>query len=124
MQELLRWETPVQAMVRYPGREMELHGTTLAPGEAIWLLMGASNHDPRRYPDPERIDIGRDAGDHHAFGGGRHFCLGAYLARVELECVLGEMVRRYRRVDVIGDEVPRRSNFQFRSIESLDVALS
>lgn len=122
--ELLRWETPVQAMVRYPGREIEMHDTTLAPGEAIWLLMGASNHDPRRYPDPERIDVGRDASDHHAFGGGRHFCLGAYLARVELECVLEEMARRYTRIEIADDAIARRPNFQFRSIESLTVTLS
>ena len=121
--ELLRWETPVQVMVRYLGNDIQLGDSLLENGEACWLLLGAANHDPRRYSSPHAIDVARTATDHHSFGGGRHFCVGAYLARLELQLVLEQLSQRCRRIELRCDSVPRRQNFQFRSIESLPVRL-
>jgi len=121
--ELLRWETPVQVLVRYLGRDIEPNGGSLQAGAACWLLLGSANHDPRHYPHPDKLDVSRAATDHHAFGGGRHFCVGAYLARLELQLVLQQMSQRYRRIELQCESAARKKNFQFPSIERLPVAL-
>ena len=123
IEELLRWETPVRVMVRYLAEEWELHGSVIPRGEAVWLLLGSANHDEEHYKDPENIDVTRDPRDHLTFGGGRHLCLGAYLARLELETVLGELTRRWRHIDTDVSSVVRRGNFQFPSIEALPVSV-
>lgn len=119
VEELLRWETPVQAQTRYLGAGLSLHGRELPRGSAMMLLLGAANRDPRRFANPERVDIALDCSDHVAFGGGRHFCLGAYLARVELQSVLETIALRWRRISVLDDPPMRRQHFQFRSIERM-----
>jgi len=119
VEEILRWETPVQLTTRYLGNDIVLHGERLTAGTAIGLLLGAANRDPDVFKEPDRVELHREAADHLSFGGGRHFCLGAYLARVELQEVAKAIAVRWRRIDMDPEKVTRRPNFQFRTIMHL-----
>jgi cytochrome P450 len=95
VEELLRWDPPLQIFERYVLDEgVEIPGHRLAVGEQVGLLFGAANRDPRKFADAGRFDIGRGDTTHVEFGGGIHFCIGAPLARLELEVSLAELVRR------------------------------
>lgn len=95
VEELLRWDPPLQIFERYVlDQGVELPGHRLAVGEEVGMLFGAANRDPRKWPDAHRFDVGRGDTTHVEFGGGIHFCIGAPLARLELEVSLAELVRR------------------------------
>jgi cytochrome P450 len=94
VEESLRFRSPTQYMVRTTTREVEIHGETIPVGQKVALLIGAANHDPRSFDEPERFDIGRVMERHLAFGFGVHFCLGARLARLEARVALEEIHRR------------------------------
>ncbi len=94
IEESLRFRSPTQYMVRATTREVAIHGERIPAGEKMVLLIGAANHDPRRYDSPEVFDIGRSMERHLAFGFGVHFCLGARLARLEARVALEEIHRR------------------------------
>jgi cytochrome P450 len=86
-------------------------------------LLGAANHDPAAFNDPDRLDLGRENANRHlAFGGGHHFCLGAALARLEGEVAIPSLVRRFPTIDLSGEPV-RRTTFTLRGLEHLPVAI-
>ena len=118
VEELLRWDTSVQISQRVGPEPLEIGGFTVAPGEVCVLLNGAANRDPAHYRDPDRIDIARGPKDHLAFGLGRHRCLGASLARVELQAAITSILRRFPRLDFAGEPVFRGSLF-LRGLASL-----
>ncbi len=90
IEESMRWEPAVQSCMRFATEDVEIRGVPIARGETVHCLLGAANRDPAHFPDPDRFDPGRpNARDHLAFGAGRHFCLGASLARIEAEQALG-----------------------------------
>lgn len=94
VEELLRYDGPVQRTARIPHTDVEIGGKTIARGEMVVALIGAANRDPARFPEPDRLDITRPDNDHIAFGAGIHFCLGASLARVEAQIALNALLRR------------------------------
>ena len=94
IEESLRFRSPTQYMVRAATRDVELHGRTIPEGARMVLLIGAANHDPRRFEEPGRFDIHRNAAQHLAFGFGPHFCLGARLARLEARVAMEEIHAR------------------------------
>jgi unspecific monooxygenase len=92
IEETLRYDPPLQWFERWVLEHgVELGGVPVARGSRVALVIGAANRDPRRFPDPDRFDVGREDTAHIAFGGGIHFCIGAPLARMELEVTLGEL---------------------------------
>jgi cytochrome P450 len=111
VEELLRWDTSVQISQRRSHEKLVLGGVEIPAGETFVLLNGAANRDPEAYPDPDRIDVGRDPKDHLAFGLGRHRCLGASLARVEIQAAIAAILRRFPRLDFDGEPVFRGSFF-------------
>lgn len=96
VEETLRFDTSSQVIARTVTRETELHGQVLGPGDRLLLLIGSANRDPRVFPEPDSYRIDRDTAQLVSFGGGRHFCLGANLARIEARIALTEFVRRVR----------------------------
>lgn len=94
IEESLRFRSPTQYMVRTTRCDVEVRGETIPAGEKVVLLIGAGNHDPRRFDSPERFDVGRRMERHLAFGFGVHFCLGARLARLEARVAMEEIHRR------------------------------
>ena len=99
--ELLRFDGPVQSGIRYAEEPIELRGKRIEAGSLLGLVAGSANRDPEAFPDPDRIDLDRDARHHLGFGRGPHFCLGASLARLEarvaLEALVPELPRLRRR---------------------------
>lgn len=83
VEEVLRYESPVQVIFRRTVQEVELEGGRVPAGQNVFLLLGSANRDERKFPDPDRFDIARNPADHVAFGYGIHYCLGAPLARLE-----------------------------------------
>jgi cytochrome P450 len=120
VEEFLRWESPVGVTYRYLTEDLEIDGTRVPAGEAMWLVLASGNHDEARFEDPDRIDIDRPDNKHLAFGGARHFCIGNHLARMEGEVTFRKLAERLSELELAG-EAPRRPNFQFRSFERLPV---
>ncbi|MHA3704417.1 cytochrome P450 [Jatrophihabitans sp. YIM 134969] len=121
--EALRLESPVQMTARIAKRDTELAGEPIARGEMVILLLAAANRDPQVFSDPLRFDVTRtNAGRHLAFSGGRHFCLGAALARAEGEVGLRTLFERYPDLSLAGGGV-RRSTRVLKGFASLPVRL-
>ncbi len=114
VEEMLRWVTPIQNMARTVTRDVELRGQMLREGDKLLLLYASANRDERVFEQPERFDVERQPNDHVAFGGyGAHFCLGSALARLELNVMFEELIRRLPDLELASDEPPPRrpSNF-------------
>jgi cytochrome P450 len=95
IEESLRFESPALGLARTVVSETTVGETTLCPGDKVLVMYGAANHDPRRFPDPERYDPDReDRPGHVAFGYGRHRCIGEYLARLEMRIAARELLTR------------------------------
>lgn len=114
VEELLRWVTPVIYMRRTATVDLELGGQSIMAGEHVVMYYGSANRDPDCVADPDRFDITRTTNPHVAFGGGgAHFCLGANIARIEIESLIGEMVRRLDALAPAGAPEWMESNFVF-----------
>jgi cytochrome P450 len=94
VEEMLRFDPPVQTTGRIASRDMEIDGIPIRKGESITLHLAAANRDPAVYPDPDRFDIEREDTHHQSFGGGTHLCLGAHLARLEAQEAIGALIGR------------------------------
>jgi cytochrome P450 len=92
IEEVLRYRSPLQWMMRTPRRDVEVHGRTIPAGALVLPVIGSANRDPRQFADANRFDIGRDPNPHVAFGHGIHFCLGAALSRMEARIALGDLL--------------------------------
>jgi cytochrome P450 len=99
VEELLRYDGPIGALVRIVREPHGLHGRDLKPGERVFLLMNAANRDERAYADPDRLDLRRNGPPHLTFGFGAHLCLGFPLARLEGQIALPAVLARWRRVE-------------------------
>ncbi|ADB50378.1 cytochrome P450 [Conexibacter woesei] len=117
VEELLRYLTIVQvgAFTRTATEDVELDGTVVKAGEGITVSLSAANRDPSKFPDPDLLDLARDASGHVAFGHGRHICLGQHFARLELQVALAALTRRFPtlRLAVPSEEVPMYPSEQF-----------
>lgn len=98
VEELLRYDTPLQLFERWVLDEIEIDGVTIPRGGEVALLFGSANRDPARFRDPDRLDLARVDNPHVSFGAGIHYCLGAPLARVELAASFGALLRRAPRL--------------------------
>jgi cytochrome P450 len=118
-EELLRFDSPLQLFERTAVRDTEVSGLPVPAGTRVALLMGAANRDPARFPDPDRLQLDRDSTSHVTFGLGVHFCLGAPLARLELQVALRTLLDHAPRLGVTGGT--RRPGFVLRGWSSLSV---
>jgi cytochrome P450 len=107
VEEVLRYRSPVQWMMRTPRRDIEMHGRTIPAGALVLPMIGSANRDPRQFPNAGRFDIARDPNPHIAFGHGIHFCLGAALSRLESHIALAELLARFRNLELV-DQQPWR----------------
>jgi cytochrome P450 len=122
VEELLRYDSPVQKVTRIVVGQVEIGGQTLGAGEFVSPVLAAANRDPDCFPDPDRLDLGRADNRHLSFGNGPHFCLGAPLARLESEVAIGALVRRLPALRLDTDALEWRPKPAFRSLERLPVA--
>jgi cytochrome P450 len=125
IEELIRWDPPLQLFERWVLDDgVEIAGQAVPRGEKLSLLFGSANRDPRVFADPDRFDVGREnAAEHIGFGGGIHVCIGAPLARIELEASLRALVERAPGLELV--EEPRRNPaFVIWGLEGLEVSLA
>jgi cytochrome P450 len=118
VEELLRFDTPLQMFERWVLEDVEILGQRIPRGSELGLLFGSANHDPEVFAEPSRLDVGRDPNPHVTFGAGIHFCLGAPLARVELETSFRTILENIPRLELV--EEPRwKPGYIIRGLESL-----
>ena len=121
-EETVRWESPVQTFFRTTTREVEVAGRRIPAGEKVLLFLGAANRDPRRWTNPDRFDIRRNASGHVGFGMGVHRCVGQTVARFEAELMLTALARRVERIETTG-QPQRKPNNTLRAWGNLPVTV-
>src|SRR5437016_2735793 len=120
IEEMLRWVTPVMYFRRTATHDTEIRGQKIREGEKVTLWYISANRDEEIFPHPDRFDVGRNPNDHLAFGIGHHFCLGANLARLEIQIMFEELLRRLPDIELAGPVARLRSNF-INGIKSMPV---
>jgi cytochrome P450 len=123
VEEMLRYDSPVQLIHRQVVEDMEVDGLRLRRGETVVTLLGAANRDPARFSDADSFDVGRQGKDHLAFAWGLHFCLGARLARMEAQLIFAGLRDRFSRLDLT-EEPLRRPGLAFRSVDALRIRVT
>jgi cytochrome P450 len=119
VEETLRFDTSSQMLVRVCRAAIDLHGSTIPEGHRVLLLVGSANRDESVFPDPDRYDLDRDTSRLVSFGSGRHFCMGAPLARLEARIGLDELTKRVRAYDVDPDGIERVHSINVRGLAAL-----
>jgi cytochrome P450 len=121
IEELMRWDTPLQMFERWVLEDAEICGANVPKGAELGLLFGSANRDPSVFDRPDELDISREPNPHVSFGAGVHFCLGAPLARLELEISLSTTLARLPRMELL-EEPSWKPNYIIRGLESLRIA--
>ena len=121
VEELLRYDSPVQMAARTAYEDLTIGGVRIEAGSVVLALLGAANHDPAHFSDPDRLDVGRAEGAPISFGGGIHFCLGAALARMEGQIVLDRLLDRFSTVELVDDRPTHRDSLTLRGLVDLRV---
>jgi len=103
VEEMIRWSTPVKEFMRTAAEDTEVRGVPIAKGESVYLAYVSGNRDEEVFTDPFRFDVGRDPNKHLAFGYGVHFCLGAALARMEMNSLFSELLPRLDSIELAGE---------------------
>lgn len=119
--EILRYESPVQLDARTALVDADIAGTAVPAGTFVITFLGAGNRDPAIYPDPETFDVSRDGAEPLSFGWGIHHCLGAHLARAEGQEVLRGVLDRFSSIELVDDHATWRSSVTLRGLEHLRV---
>jgi cytochrome P450 len=120
-EELLRFDSSVQMAKRIPLEDVEVGGQVIPKGSMAWCVVGAANRDPDQFPEPDRLDLGRQDVHHLSFSEGIHHCLGAPLARMEIDVALGAVLRRFPRM-VLEREPEWRDTIAFRAMRAMPVS--
>ena len=120
--ELLRYVSPVQVFCRNAAHDLDLHGKRVPAGDVVLLAYGAANHDPRAFPDPDRCILDRRPNRHLAFGHGRHLCLGANLARLELTIMIERFAELFPDFELDPERPPTwKPRGDIRGLATLDL---
>lgn len=122
VEEMLRYESPVQRNPRRVVEDVELGDKLLRRGDFVLQILGAANRDPAHFAEPERFDIAREPNRHVAFGYGIHFCVGAPLARLEAQLAIDTVLRRFPRLALVTDRVEWQEHGLLRALTALPVA--
>jgi cytochrome P450 len=125
VEELLRFDGPVHVTGRVATEDVVVNGRPFPQQSQVGLILAAANRDPERFPDPDRLDIGREDNQHLTFSHGIHYCLGAALARLEGQVVFSTLAQRYPDIElaVPVDEIEYRDHFVLRGLKALPVTV-
>jgi cytochrome P450 len=127
VEEVLRFDGPVMhGTFRHTTEAVVIGDVEIPAGEIVWVGLASANHDPEKFPEPERFDIGRDPHGHLSFGHGIHFCLGAQLARMEAQIALRQLAERFPGLSAAGelDDVEWRFSTLIHGLQRLPVRLA
>jgi pimeloyl-[acyl-carrier protein] synthase len=125
VEEMLRYDPPVQMTVRTSIGATEVGGTEIPPNSLLFVLIAAANRDPAKFPNPEVFDTARDPNEHLSFGGGVHFCLGAPLTRLEGAIAIESVLNRYSRLSLADSEekLEYRGSLALRGLSTLRLSV-
>jgi cytochrome P450 len=126
VEEMLRYDGPVQATVRHNHEPVEVGGALIAPETMVFVILAGANRDPGHFSRPDEFDITREPNDHLAFGDGIHYCLGAALARLEGAIAFGAALERFPRLRLMEAEAPPKykGSYFLRGLSALRLAIS
>ncbi|HEV8574806.1 MAG TPA: cytochrome P450 [Dehalococcoidia bacterium] len=124
VEEMLRYDSPVIMSGRTPLQDAVIAGREIGAGQSVTPILGAANHDPTVYPEPDQFDITRENTSHHSFGGGVHYCLGAPLARAEAQIAVGALVSPFPNMRLSESPLEWRRVPGFRGLKRLPVILA
>jgi pimeloyl-[acyl-carrier protein] synthase len=122
IEELLRYDGPVQRTARIPSEDITIAGSTIPKCDMVLPFIGAADRDPAQFPDPDRLDLGRTDNRHIAFGWGIHFCIGAPLARVEGQIAISSLVRKLPKLALATEKPEHRLSLTLRGLKTLPVS--
>jgi pimeloyl-[acyl-carrier protein] synthase len=122
VEELLRYDSPVQKMARIALADIDVDGKRIKRGELVCFCFGGANRDPEQFASPGKLDIARKPNRHLAFGHGLHYCVGAALARVEGQIAVNTLLRRLPMLALEDEHLDWHRNFTLRGLKSLPVA--
>ena len=123
VEELLRYESPVQFTARVLKEEIEICGQRIPKAWTVLCMLGAANRDPRQFENPNQLNLKRLNNQHLAFGAGMHFCIGAPLARLEGQVAILKLVQRFPKMKLVGARPEWASTFGLRGLMSLPVIM-
>ncbi|MGZ9226733.1 MAG: cytochrome P450, partial [Anaerolineales bacterium] len=123
IEEILRFDNPVQITYRSALEDSEINGKLIRKGDLVNSILGSANRDPQRFSNPDRFDITRNEGRHLGFGVGIHFCIGAPLVRLEAEIVFNTILRRFPKISLATQTLEWQEHPIFRGLKSLPVRL-
>jgi cytochrome P450 len=121
IQEFLRYDSPVQLVRRIADEDIEISGQKIASGQDVIVLLGAANHDPSEFTNPEKLDIRRQKNRHISFGHGIHHCLGSSLAGLEGEIAMRQLLKRMPGIKLDSQEPQYKQPFSLRGVKELHV---
>ncbi len=124
VEELLRYQSPVQYIARLAKEDVEIEGVQLRTGEPLLIMLGAANRDPKQFRDPDLPNLARANNTHLAFGAGPHFCIGNQIARMEAQAAILKTVQKFPRLRFTAEAPEWAPNYALRGFKSLPVALS
>ncbi len=122
VEELLRYDSPIQLISRSALEDMTYREVTFRRGQRVAFLLGAANRDPAQFEAPNQLDLARSNNAHLAFGGGIHYCLGAPLARLEGQIAINTLLQRMPHLKLVTEELTYQDNYVFRGVEALPVS--
>ncbi|MQA00160.1 MAG: cytochrome P450 [Dehalococcoidia bacterium] len=122
IEEMLRYDSPVQGVVRFATRDVEVGGRLVSKGDIVLAMLGAANRDPEQFPEPDTLDVAREDVRHLSFGMGIHFCLGAPLARLEAQVAFGVLLERFPHLQLGEGGRERGGTFLLRGPSRLSLA--
>jgi cytochrome P450 len=121
VEEIMRYDNPVQIAYRSAAEDVEIGGKLISKGQLVNSVLGAANRDPERFSDPDRFDITRDEGRHLGFGLGIHFCIGAPLVRLESQIAFTTVLQRFPELKLAVDDLEWQEQPIFRGVKALPV---
>ena len=122
MEELLRYDSPVQKMGRIALADINIAGKEIKQGQMVCFSFAAGNRDPEQFETPKQLDITRKPNRHLAFGNGLHYCVGAALARLEGQIAVNTILNRLPGLQLATEQLEWHRNFTLRGLKSLPIA--
>ena len=123
IEEMLRYDNPVQITYRSAIQDADIKGKRIRKGDLVNSIIGSANRDPQRFSNPDRFNISRNEGRHLSFGMGIHFCIGAPLVRLEAEIAFETILRRFPKISLATETLEWQENPIFRGLKCLPVRL-
>ena len=125
IEEMLRYDGPVQSTVRHLNEDANVGGTLIAAKTMVFVILAAADRDPAQFPNPETFDITRNPNEHVAFGEGIHFCIGAPLARIEGAIAIGSALERFPNLRLANPDAPLeyKGSYFLRGLKELRVTI-